>query len=306
MPAVTRFAGVVLRRPSLAIPLLRAGWRFRRRHWYRHPPFLPLPPQNYLAWRLETAYGTAGELPEPSELRRYLRWMRWMTAGVDGSANCASPRTPTRPGRSARASTRPYRVGLTGNAASGKSSVAATWRRLGAYVVDADELARRAVAAGSPALDAIREEFGEDVINADGSLDRAAMRRRILEDASARARLEAIVHPEVGRLRREEERRAAEAGAKIVVHDIPLLFEVGLEDEFDVVVFVDSPRDARISRLVARGLEPWEAEALSDAQWPAEEKRAASDLVVENTGSLAELECRATETWREIQRRARI
>ncbi|HWV56572.1 MAG TPA: dephospho-CoA kinase [Longimicrobiales bacterium] len=306
LPAAARLARVVLRHPALAWPLLRAGWRFRRRDWFRRPPFLPLPPPNYLEWRLETAYGSTRALPEPTELRRYLRWTDWMQADERVGEGARASSAASGPGTSAaeKRST-PYSVGLTGNAASGKTTVANSWRALGAYVVDADELARRAVAPGSPALGKIRETFGDDVIAGDGSLDRVAMRRRILEDPGARARLESIVHPEVARLRREEELRAERAGAKVVVHDIPLLFEVGLEDEFDVIVFVDSPRDARVERLMARGLERWEAEALSDAQWPPEVKRAASDLVVDNTGSIAELESRAAETWREILRRAR-
>lgn len=201
---------------------------------------------------------------------------------------------------------RPFRVGLTGNVGSGKSSVTRVWRRLGATVIDADELARRAVASGSPVLAAIREEFGDDVLRSDGALDRDAMRRLILADPDARVRLESLVHPEVTRMRAVAEKEAARRGERIVVHEIPLLFETRIQDEFDLLVLVDAPRETRIQRLVERrGLPRWEAERLDDAQMPAAEKRKRCDLVIENTGSLEELEIQAERTWREIQERAR-
>src|SRR5690625_1674454 len=153
-----------------------------------------------------------------------------------------------------------FRIGLTGNIASGKSSVARRWARLGAPVIDADELARRAVEPGSPGLDRVVEVFGPGVLDETGALDRAALRDIVFRDAGARSRLEAIVHPEVGRLRDEEEARLEREGAALVVHDIPLLFEVGLDDQFDVVVLVDAPEPVRLARLVRdRGLDPEEA-----------------------------------------------
>ena len=133
-----------------------------------------------------------------------------------------------------------YRVGLTGNIASGKSAVARVWQRLGAQIVDADELARRAVAPGSPGLAAIRRRFGDDVIAADGSLDRARMRAIVFADPERRAQLEHIVHPEVARLRADAETALAQAGESIVVHVIPLLFETGLDATVDTVVLVDA------------------------------------------------------------------
>jgi len=142
------------------------------------------------------------------------------------------------------------RVALTGNIASGKSSVARVWARLGAPIIDADVLARRAVEPGSPALERIAQAFGPGVLEPGGGLDREAMRAIVFRDEAARRRLEAIVHPEVARLRREEEQRLEREGARIVVNDIPLLFEVGLEDEFDVVVLVDAPEAMRLERLV--------------------------------------------------------
>jgi dephospho-CoA kinase len=197
------------------------------------------------------------------------------------------------------------RIGLTGNIAAGKSSVVGVWRSLGATVVDADELARRVVEPGTPGHDSIVEAWGPAVLDADGSLDRAALRRIVFEDPEARARLEEIVHPAVYALRGEENRLAEARGERLVVADIPLLFEVGMADEFDVVVLVDAPEEERLRRLVEdRGLDPEEAVRMIEAQMPAELKRARADLVIENAGSMAELEARAGEAWAELARRA--
>lgn len=190
-------------------------------------------------------------------------------------------------------------VGLTGNIASGKSTVARVWERAGAHIIDADLLARRAVAPGSPGLSQVIETFGPHLLDPAGGLDRAALRRVIFSDPAARARLEAIVHPEVARLRLELVARAAEAGVDIVVNDIPLLFEVGLETEFDLVVLVDAPEEIRLARLVReRGLDEAEARRMIAAQLPAAAKRDRADYLIENDGTLAELEARAEEVWR--------
>lgn len=197
------------------------------------------------------------------------------------------------------------RVGLTGNIASGKSTVARVWERLGARIIDADELARRAVEPGSPALERIAREFGPGVLEPGGGLDRAAMRDLVFRDEAARRRLEAIVHPEVARLRAEEERRLEQEGVAIVVNDIPLLFEAGLQDQFDVVVLVDAPEEVRLERLVRdRGLTRDEARRMIEAQMPAEPKRRRADVVIDNAGTLEELEACAERVWRDLVRRA--
>jgi dephospho-CoA kinase len=197
------------------------------------------------------------------------------------------------------------KVGLTGNIAAGKSTVARVWRSLGAAVIDADELARRAVDPGTPAYDAIAAEWGSDVLVPGGGLDRAALRRIVFADPGARERLEEIVHPAVAALRGELYRQAEARGDAVVVADIPLLFEVGLVDEFDVVVLVDAPEEVRLVRLVGdRGMDPEEARRMIAAQMPSELKRARADYVVENTGSVGEVERRAREVWAELQRRA--
>ncbi|MBI4544414.1 MAG: dephospho-CoA kinase [Gemmatimonadetes bacterium] len=196
------------------------------------------------------------------------------------------------------------RIGLTGNIASGKSSVAQVWERLGARIIDADALARRAVEPGAPAREEVIREFGRAILDAAGQVDRAALRALVFRNPAARRRLEAIVHPAVARLRAEQEAELGRSGARVVVHDIPLLFEVGLEHEFDAVVLVDAPPELRLERLVRqRGLEREEARRIVDAQIEAAAKRARADYVIENTGSLAELEARATEVWQAIEAR---
>lgn len=198
-----------------------------------------------------------------------------------------------------------YRIALTGNIASGKSAVGRVWQRLGAQVIDADELAREAVAPETTGLAAVRAHFGDDVLHPDGELDRGALRRVVFADPAARRALEDIVHPEVERLRAAREQAAVEAGARVVVHMIPLLFEVGAEDQFDAVVLVDAPAEQRRARIVQdRGLSPAEAEAMIAAQEPAQEKREHATFVIDNDGTLAELERAAEETWQNLLKRA--
>lgn len=196
------------------------------------------------------------------------------------------------------------RVGLTGTVGSGKSTVGRLLERRGAVRVDADELARRAVAPGSPGLAAVRDAFGAEVLDEDGSLDRDAMRERVFTDADARGRLEAIVHPEVRRLLEERAGEARSRGREVLVAEVPLLFEGGMEEAFDLVIVVDAPREERERRVrEERGVGTETFEAIEEAQWSAERKRRAADLVVVNDGTLEELESRVEEVWEEIRRR---
>ena len=199
------------------------------------------------------------------------------------------------------------KVGLTGNIASGKSTVADVWRELGARVVDADELARAAVAPGSPALEQIVARWGGAMLTPEGALDRQAMRATVFSDPAERTELEAIIHPRVAELRDAEFARAEAAGAPLIVADIPLLYEVGLQSEFDLVVLVDAPAALRRDRIVRfRGLPPAEAERMIAAQMPSERKRPLADLVIDNTGSVADLQAAARGVWEEISRRAAV
>lgn len=192
-------------------------------------------------------------------------------------------------------------VGLTGNVAAGKSAVAELWREAGVPVVSADRLARTAVEPGTKALARIGELFGPGVIQADGALDRGAVRRIVFRDEDALRHLEAIVHPEVRRLRDEWTRRQREGEADLVVWEVPLLFETGTDGEVDVVVVVDAPAGVRRRRIVeTRGIGDEEAHAIMEAQMAPDEKRRRADIVVENGGTREELAARAAEVLRDL------
>ncbi len=197
------------------------------------------------------------------------------------------------------------RIGLTGNIASGKSQVAKMLADRGATIIDADVLAREAVRPETQALKDIVKRWGKDVLKQDGSLDRTALRQIVFADQSELDALNRIVHPGVTRLRDREIARARERGDRIVVCVIPLLFERNLVDEFDAIVLVDAPRPLRLERLVAtRGLEETDAMNMIAAQMPAELKRARADYVIENNGSLDDLERDVDALWSSLQRNA--
>jgi dephospho-CoA kinase len=199
----------------------------------------------------------------------------------------------------------PLLVGLTGNIASGKSTVARRFAEHGATIIDADQLARRAVAVNTPALRAIAERWGPEVIQPDGTLDRAALRERVFQDPAELEALNEIVHPEVGRLRDEEVAAARERGDRIVVCDIPLLFERRMVEMFDRIVLVDAPRSIRLERLVHdRGLSTTDAMHMIAAQMPAGLKRARADYLIENVGSLDDLDRQVDEVWEALERDA--
>lgn len=198
-------------------------------------------------------------------------------------------------------------VGLTGNIASGKSTVARALSARGVTVIDADLLARDAVGRGSSALSRIVTRWGPDVVGADGALDRAALRRRVFGHPSEVAALNAIVHPEVARRRDALLADARARGERVVVCDIPLLFEAGLTGEVDVVVLVDAPAAVRLERLMRdRALSEAEAGTMIAAQLPTEPKRQRADHVIDNAGSRAELDARVAELWRTIEARAGV
>lgn len=187
---------------------------------------------------------------------------------------------------------------LTGNIASGKSTVAALLAEHGATIIDADQLAREAVAPGTPGLQAVLDQFGPALLLPDGTLDRAALRRHVFRDPAARDQLNAIVHPIVRRLRDDAVEAAGLRGDAVVISDIPLLFEVGLERAFDGVILVDAPPAVRQARLVRdRGLSPEDAEAMIAAQWPTERKRAGATWIIDNDGPREALAPRIAALW---------
>ncbi|MDX1568095.1 MAG: dephospho-CoA kinase [Longimicrobiales bacterium] len=197
-------------------------------------------------------------------------------------------------------------VGLTGSVASGKSTVAGMWREAGVPVVSADDLARRVVEPGTVGLRRVVEEFGEEVLEEDGSLDRAALRNRIFRNEEDRRRLEEILHPLIAEHRSRWMEEVEGKGASLAVAEIPLLFEAGLEEDFDVVVVVDAPREERLRRLVEdRGLAEDEALRMMDAQMDADEKRSRADFVLDNGAGIPELRTAAGALLAQLRSHAR-
>lgn len=196
-------------------------------------------------------------------------------------------------------------VGLTGGIGSGKSTVARLLAARGAFVIDADQLAREVVAPGQPALAEIARSFGSAVLAADGSLDRAKLGAQVFADAEARARLNGIVHPEVRRLSALRIQEAVSRGVPVVVYDVPLLYETGLEASFPLVIVVDASEATRAARIVARdGLSQDETKARMDAQLPLSEKVRRADFVVDNGGTLDETSRQVEALYAELQRRS--
>jgi dephospho-CoA kinase len=191
------------------------------------------------------------------------------------------------------------RVGLTGGVASGKSTVAAILRDLGAVVIDADALAREVVGPGTPGLDAVVAAFGPEVLGPDGGLDRARLGALVFADADRRTALEAIVHPLV-RARAAELEASAPAGA-VVVHDIPLLVETGQAGSFDAVLVVDVPVDVQVARAVQdRGWSVGEARSRIAAQASREDRLAVATYVIDNAGTTEDLRQRVAEVFDEL------
>ena len=180
------------------------------------------------------------------------------------------------------------RVALTGGIATGKSYCLARFASFGLPVIDADQLARDAVAPGSRALDEVAARFGAAIIRPDGSLDRPSLGRIVFNDRGARADLEAIVHPEVYR-RISEWLATLPLRTRVAIADIPLLFETGHTHDFDRVVVVACDPREQVRRIIARdGLSDREARARLDSQWPIEEKEARADYVIKTDGTVAD------------------
>lgn len=195
------------------------------------------------------------------------------------------------------------KVGLTGGIGAGKSEVSRLLVEHGAVLIDADRIAREVVAPGTPGLAAVVEAFGEDVLAADGSLDRPGLGSIVFADPEKLAVLNSIVHPLVGARSRElEEAAAADA---VVVHDVPLLTENGLAPLYDVVVVVDATPETQLERLVRlRGMTEEDARARMAAQATREQRRQIADIVIDNDVPLDALHKRVTEVWEDLVRRA--
>jgi dephospho-CoA kinase len=200
------------------------------------------------------------------------------------------------------------RVGLTGGIGSGKSEVARRLVAHGAVLIDADLAAREVVVPGSGGLKRIVAAFGDDVLGPDGSLDRARLGEIVFKDPELRAQLNAIVHPLVRQWMLAAERTAVQAAdppGPIIVHDVPLLAESRGKGGFDLVIVVDVPPELQIERLVGqRGMTPDQAGARMNAQASREQRLEVADIVIDNSGSLADLDRRVAALWADLQRRA--
>ncbi|MCL6479216.1 MAG: dephospho-CoA kinase [Peptococcaceae bacterium] len=194
-------------------------------------------------------------------------------------------------------------VGLTGNIGSGKSTVSGRLAQLGAEVIDTDLVARDVVAPGTPGLERIVREFGPGIINEKGELDRARMASIVFENPGARARLEAIVHPEVKRVvaERISDYREGRGSAPVLVVEVPLLIESGMHRMMDEIWVVTVDRSAQVERVIARsGLSGEEVEKRINAQMPQEEKCRYAHRVIDNSGTVEQTIRQVDAIWREI------
>lgn len=199
------------------------------------------------------------------------------------------------------------RVGLTGGIGSGKSEVSRRLAEHGAVLIDADVAAREVVVPGSPGLARIVETFGESVLRPDGSLNRERLGEIVFGDQGLRVKLNEIVHPLVRDWMAAAEQAAVQAAAPpgpVVVHDVPLLAESRGRAGFDVVIVVDVPSEVQADRLVRlRGMPADQARARMAAQASREQRLAVADIVIDNSGSLADLDRRVAEVWAELTQR---
>jgi dephospho-CoA kinase len=199
------------------------------------------------------------------------------------------------------------RVGLTGGIGSGKSEVSRRLAARGAVLIDADVAARAVVEPGTPGLSLIVRAFGQDVLGPGGALNRERLGQIVFADPGLRTKLNEIVHPLVRRWMADEERaavRAASPPGPIVVHDVPLLAEGRGKAGFDLVIVVDVPPETQLERLVrARGMRPEDARARMAAQASREQRLAVADIVVDNSGTLADLDQRVAQVWADLEHR---
>jgi dephospho-CoA kinase len=194
-------------------------------------------------------------------------------------------------------------VGLTGGIGSGKSTVAALLAAHGAVILDADAFARDAVRAGTDALVAVVQRFGEEVVGPDGELDRARLASVVFADRAALADLEAIIHPEVRRMIADGIQSHLDTNDVVVLVN-PLLIEMGTHRDCDVVVVVSASPETQVARSVARGMDEADVWARLEAQLPLDERARAADVLLDNEGTIEELETEVDVLWRDLASRA--
>lgn len=196
-----------------------------------------------------------------------------------------------------------FKVGLTGGIGSGKSEVSRRLAARGAIVIDADKIAREVVEPGTPGLAEITQAFGDAVLRPDGSLDRQRLGSIVFADPDKLRVLNGIVHPKVA-ARVDELLRSVPVDA-IVVYDVPLLAENNLASQYDLVIVVDAPDEVRVRRLREfRNMAEEDARARIAVQASREERLKVADIVIDNAGSLDDLDARVAEVWDEIVARA--
>ncbi|MGP8049970.1 MAG: dephospho-CoA kinase [Desulfobaccales bacterium] len=194
------------------------------------------------------------------------------------------------------------KIAITGGAGSGKSTVARIFRELGAEVLDADAAARQAVAVGRPAWRELRRFLGPECFQPDGELDRARVARLVFSDSQARQRLNDIVHPRVARELKKRFRELARRGTGLVLVEVPLLYEAGLETAYDRVIVVAAAPEDQVRRLQERdGRGALEISGMLQAQAPLADKAARADAVVDNRGSVKDTRSQVAALWRELQ-----
>ena len=194
------------------------------------------------------------------------------------------------------------KVGLTGGIAAGKSTVAERWRQAGAAVIDTDELAHRTLTPNTPTYGEIVRTFGKEILNADQTINRSALGEMVFADEQKRLGLNRIVHPAVHQMWRQEVAELERAGqTEVAVAMIPLLYEVGMEAEFDHVVAVACSEQTQFARLAAKGLSEAQARARIQSQWSMQRKMDRADFVIWNDGSREVLDRQADITWATIK-----
>ena len=187
-------------------------------------------------------------------------------------------------------------IGLTGGIATGKSSVADLLKRMDVPVLNADEVAHRALETGTDTFMLVIQSFGKDILDFNGEIDRRKLGRIVFNNPEARHRLEAIIHPTVIREIQTRLKQAVDGCIKLMAVEVPLLFEAGMEDQFDYIWVVSAPTHAQLKRLQERdGLSKVEAQARVDSQWPLALKEAKADAVIQNSGNLQDLEIQVSK-----------
>lgn len=193
------------------------------------------------------------------------------------------------------------RVGLTGGIGSGKSTVARMLQRLGAVIIDADAISRELVEPGEPALHALVDEFGAEIIALDGSLRRGKLAELAFSSPDGTQRLNAVMHPLIAAESRRRIDRAAQEGAHVVVYDMPLLLETGQRDLVDLVVVVDVPVETQVRRAVEfRGLDEADVRRRIEVQATRDERLAAADVVIDNSESVDQTQEQVDRLWKRL------